>query len=181
MKRFILTGTPGCGKTSIIRALEISGICTVAEAATDVIAYQQMQGQSEPWTHRGFVDAIVKLQVHRQKAMASDYASLQCYDRSPICSYALAIYLGVEPSSVVLDEIARIEKERIYQKRVFFVEHLGFITPTDARRISFEEALVFEQIHRDVYQQWGYVCQSIPAMSVDERVAMIAADIKDDA
>lgn len=46
MKRYILTGTPGCGKTSIIRGLEMSGASVVAESATDVIAYKQMQGES---------------------------------------------------------------------------------------------------------------------------------------
>lgn len=49
MRRYILTGTPGCGKTSLIRALEMTGASVVAEAATDIIAYKQMQGVAEPW------------------------------------------------------------------------------------------------------------------------------------
>ena len=35
MKRFVLTGTPGSGKTTIIRQLEIDGLSVVEEAATD--------------------------------------------------------------------------------------------------------------------------------------------------
>jgi len=38
MKRFILTGTPGSGKTAILRQLEMEGYGVVEEAATDVIA-----------------------------------------------------------------------------------------------------------------------------------------------
>ena len=38
MRRFILTGTPGSGKTAIIRQLELDGFSVVEEAATDVIA-----------------------------------------------------------------------------------------------------------------------------------------------
>ena len=34
MKRYILTGTPGAGKTSIIQALALRGYCVVEEAAT---------------------------------------------------------------------------------------------------------------------------------------------------
>ena len=49
MRRFILTGTPGCGKTSIIKALEITGASVVTEAATDIIACQQVQTIAKPW------------------------------------------------------------------------------------------------------------------------------------
>jgi predicted ATPase len=38
MKRFILTGAPGAGKTAIVHQLEIDGFGLVDEAATDVIA-----------------------------------------------------------------------------------------------------------------------------------------------
>ena len=38
MKRFVVTGAPGAGKTAIIRQLELDGFGVVEEAATDVIA-----------------------------------------------------------------------------------------------------------------------------------------------
>jgi predicted ATPase len=38
MRRFILTGAPGAGKTAVIRQLEIDGFSVVEEAATDIIA-----------------------------------------------------------------------------------------------------------------------------------------------
>ena len=47
MKRFILTGTPGAGKTAILRQLEIEGFGVVEEAATDVIALWQARGIRE--------------------------------------------------------------------------------------------------------------------------------------
>lgn len=37
MKRFIITGAPGCGKTTIIRALELTGASVVNEVATDIL------------------------------------------------------------------------------------------------------------------------------------------------
>ena len=36
MRRFIITGAPGSGKTAIIRQLELDGFSIVEEAATDV-------------------------------------------------------------------------------------------------------------------------------------------------
>src|SRR5438874_6125031 len=41
MRRFIITGAPGAGKTAIIRQLELDGFSVVEEAATGVIAVAQ--------------------------------------------------------------------------------------------------------------------------------------------
>ena len=178
MKRYIITGTPGCGKTSVIRALELTGASVVSEAATDLIAFRQEQGDIAPWKYPNFIDDIVGLQKHRQIDMCENYSDLHFYDRSPICTYALAIYLGFEPSHKLISEIERIHKYHVYEKHVFFLENLGFITNTDARQISFEESLIFEKIHREVYAQFDYECVDIPAKSIDERVEIILKSIQ---
>lgn len=98
MIRYIITGTPGSGKTSVIRARELTGASVVSEATTDLIAFRQTQGDQEPWKHPNFIDDIVRLQKHRQIDMCENYLELHFYDRSPICTYALALYLGFEPS-----------------------------------------------------------------------------------
>lgn len=54
MRRFVVTGAPGAGKTAIIRQLEIEGYSVVKEAATDVIAAAQAQGIREPWSEASF-------------------------------------------------------------------------------------------------------------------------------
>src|ERR1051326_3244183 len=51
MRRFIITGAPGAGKTAIIRQLELDGFGVVEEAATGIIAAAQAQGNVQPWTH----------------------------------------------------------------------------------------------------------------------------------
>jgi predicted ATPase len=65
MRRFVLTGAPGSGKTAIICQLEFDGFSVVEEAATDVIALAQAQGDAEPWNHPSFIDAITELQRRR--------------------------------------------------------------------------------------------------------------------
>lgn len=173
MRRYILTGTPGCGKTSIIRALEMTGASVVAEAATDIIAYKQMQGVAEPWKNEDFIDYIIRLQKHRQIDLSDDYSDLHFYDRSPICTYALATYLNFQPSTNLMQEIERIRKHSIYEKKVFFVDNLGFIENTDARQISFEESLEFEKVHLDAYKKFGFGCVHIPAGPIENRVKLI--------
>jgi predicted ATPase len=173
MKRFILTGTPGSGKTTLIGALSAAGHLTVPEAATDVIALENRLGNSEPWRSPDFIDKIIALQRSRQLDLTAAGGAAQFHDRSPLCTYALSLYLGFAPSELLLEELARIERGHVFEKRVFFIENLGFVEPTQARRISFEESLTFERVHRDTYQQFGYELVSVPVMSVAERVRQI--------
>jgi predicted ATPase len=173
MKRYILTGTPGSGKTSILRELKRQGYSVVEEAATDVIAREQRLGNPEPHLQSDFIESIVHLQKQRQLEAATLPDELQWYDRSPICTLALSRYLGYAAPPSLVEEIERIEREAIYQRRVFFIEHLGFCQPTEARKITFEESLIFEKIHEETYTSLGYDLLKIPPGALSERVHRI--------
>ena len=91
MRRFIFTGTPGSGKTSVVRELEKLGHAVIHEAATDVIAQEQAKGIEKPWEGPDFVDQITFMQKERQVSATGE---LQFYDRSLFCTYALGKYLA---------------------------------------------------------------------------------------
>lgn len=171
MKRYILTGAPGAGKTTLIRRLADLGHAVVEEAATDVIARLQAKGVAEPWTDSAFVDRIAVLQ--RVRRLAPCDARVQFHDRSAICALALARHLGRPTPPELAAELKAIEDEGVFERRVFFVRNIGFVEPTSARRISFEESLAFEALHEEVYRETGYDLVEIPAMSVDVRVARV--------
>ena len=178
MKRFIITGAPGAGKTAIIRQLELDGFSVVEEAATDVIAAAQAQGTAQPWMHPSFIDRIANLQRERQIRASYHPDEIQFHDRCAICTAALAVYLGYPFSPSLAGELERIKKEAIYQNRVFFIRNLGFITPTEARRISFEETLRFEKIHEETYRDFGFELVPVEPGSLVERVSKIKAAIR---
>ena len=173
MKRFIMTGAPGSGKTSILRILEQGGYAVVDEAATDVIAAEQAQGTDEPWTGPQFIDKITEMQRRRQEEPARRGAAAQVFDRSPVCTLALARYIGHPVPAALGEEIERIVRDRTFERRVFFVRPIGFIEPTAARRISFTESLAFERLHEAEYLGLGFEIVDIPAGPVAERAAMV--------
>ena len=174
MRRYILTGAPGAGKTVLLRGLERAGHAVVDEAATDVIALAQAEGVAEPWTDPGFVDAIVTLQGQREARAVGDPVF---FDRSPVCALALARFLGHPPSPLLRAALDRIAAENIYQRRVFLVRNLGFVTPTAARRISLEDALRFEAVHEAAYRELGYDLVAVRAAAVGDRVAAVLEEI----
>jgi predicted ATPase len=177
MPRFVLTGTPGAGKTAILRALEQAGQHVVDEAATDVIALEHALGRPAPEEDPQFLDMIARLQQTRQQDRAADPGRLVFFDRSPVCTLALARFLGRPVTPGLAAELARIRDGRVYEPAVFFVRNQGFVAPTAARRIGLADSLAFEHVHEEVYAELGFRLIEVPAGPLAGRVARIAAAV----
>ena len=178
MRRYIITGAPGAGKSAILRQLELDGFSVVEEAATDVIAAMHARGVMEPWTNPEFIDQIAGLQRQRQLRAACQSEDVQFHDRSAVCTAALSAYLGYPVSKLLAAELERITKDGIYEKRTFFIRNLGFVTNTDARRITFEETLRFEEIHEETYRKFGFELIYVEPGTIVDRSNAIKAAIR---
>lgn len=173
LRRYVVTGAPGAGKTSILKGLQDRGYEVVEEAATDVIAREQALGVEEPWREADFVDKIVALQRQRQLAPVPANVRVQVFDRSPLCTLALALYLGEPVSPRLAREVTRVKREHVYERDVFFVRPLGFVERTAARRISYRDSLDFEAVHEGVYRRQGFDIVDVSAGPVDGRADAI--------
>jgi predicted ATPase len=178
VRRFILTGAPGSGKTSILRALADMGYAVVEEAATDANTAALARGEAEPWTDPLFIDKIVRLQRHRRAEPVPAGVSAQVHDRSAVCTLALARWLGRPLTAALREELAEITAAGTFDRRVFFVRPIGFCRPTTVRRISYSDSLRFERVHEAEYLRLGFEIVDVPAGAVGERAAMIDACIR---
>ena len=61
----------------------------------------------------------------------------------------------------------------IYEPTVFFIRNQGSVQATPARQISFEDSLVFERLHEQVYRDLGFQLAEVPAGPLADRVALI--------
>ena len=55
----------------------------------------------------------------------------------------------------------------------FFIRNQGFVRPTAARQISFEDSLAFERLHEQTYRDLGFQLVEVPAGPLADRVALI--------
>lgn len=175
LTRYVLTGAPGSGKTSVLHELRRRGHAVVEEAATDVIAVQQGRGIDEPWLRDDFVDLIVGLQRERAAVPLAGSVHAQVHDRSPLCTLALARYLGRPVTPLLAGEVDRVLRGQVYAQSVLLVRPLGFIEPTAARRIGYAESLAFERVHEAVYHEYGFDLVDIPPGCVTDRADAVEA------
>jgi predicted ATPase len=178
MRRYIITGSPGAGKTTILTALRDRGYPVVGEAVTDLITRSRARGDDERWNRPDFIDAIVREQRRRERLPVPPGAAAQVFDRSAVCTLALARYVGHPVTPQLAGEIDRIVAGRIYQPRVFFVRLLGFVTPTAARRITYEQTVRFERFHEEAYREHGFDLIDVPAGPVADRADLIDGHIQ---
>jgi len=173
MPSYILTGPPGAGKTAILRQLEVIGYAVVEEAATDVIALGIALGREEPWRDDDFIDKVLALQRQRQNSVAVARDTTVFFDRSPACTLALSRYLDFTTSPLLDREVSRVLAEGTYEPTVFFIRNQGFVQPTAARQISFEDSLAFERLHEQTYRDLGFQLVEVPAGPLADRVELI--------
>jgi predicted ATPase len=74
---------------------------------------------------------------------------------------------------VLTGEIDRLLAEDTYQTTVFFIRNQGYVRPTAARRITFEDSLAFEAIHDRTYRDLGFRLIDVPAGPLAGRAALI--------
>lgn len=179
-RRYVLTGAPGSGKTVLLRALAQRGQAVVEEAATDVITRWQSDGVNEPWTRSDFCDRIAAVQRQRQTAPIPPGVQVQFFDRSPLCTLALARYLGHPVTPALAQEIDRVVAERVYRTTVFLVRPIGMIETTAVRRIGYADALIFQTVHETVYRQHGYSLVDVPLGPIPHRAAFVQSVVSDE-
>ncbi|MGM5488830.1 MAG: AAA family ATPase [Nanobdellota archaeon] len=177
MQRYVLTGGPGSGKSSIIVGLEMQGEYVVPEAAEDYILYRQSQGCHEPWLEEGFQDRILELQIQREARVPKE-AERVFIDRGLPDGRAYYMQNKTEPSALMIQTMHQgLFCNNRYQG-VFLVENHGSCKSTDKRRENLKEALELEGLLETVYTAMDYRPIHVKPGPLDERISTIMETVK---
>jgi len=169
-QKYILTGGPGSGKSSILLELESRGEYIIREAAEDIIKWNQAKGIEKPWKLQNFQKQILDIQIRREDRIPKDLKSV-FIDRGILDGLAYT-ELGTETNR----EIQR--NARAYTG-VFLIDNLGDTRRTEIRREDHEAALQIEKKLEHIYSEVaGYKIRRIAPDSVEERADKILRIIR---
>lgn len=168
--RFVITGGPGVGKTSIIKSLIALGYDVVHEAATDVIRGALDSGIEQPWaTLPDFNDQILRTQNAREKAV--EHLKLVFLDRSMIdtITYALIPMSGTESLKIMAQTVQAAIDAHFYQTTVFFIDNLNGCVNDEIRHENMDELRRIEGHLERNYSALGYRVVHIKPDTVENR------------
>ena len=168
-QRFVVTGGPGGGKSTLLNALAERGYRIAPEAARRLIKERLAAGLSPRPDPASFARAILQSDMEQHRA-ATDHDGMTFFDRGVLD----ALYMLDLESALSRDEAARFVQAFPYNDTVFLLPPWEAIYGTDSERDqTFEESVaVFEGMRR-WYSQWGYETVEVPRASVEARVSFI--------
>lgn len=168
----IITGGPGAGKTTLIKALSDRGFTTFQESSRDLIEQQsQLKDGILPWENMSGFAALCFEVMKQQKSKASEH-SIAFLDRAipDICGYLKGA--GIESDKQYL-----LESKGYFCKVFVCCPHQDIYVQDEIRPYPFEEALDIHYRLVDIYQQFGYCCIEVPFKTVNERVEFVLNNI----
>ncbi len=163
-QKYILTGAPGSGKSSILLELERRGEHIIREAAEDVIKRYQAKGIEKPWELPNFQGEILDLQIQRENRIPQE-AKRVFIDRG--------IYDGLAYLKEGSEIYKKIKEDGRNYSKIFFIGRLQKTETNKTRREDDLEAALLENKLQETYLQQGYELFKIPQLQLEERAELI--------
>ncbi|MEX0930269.1 MAG: ATP-binding protein [Candidatus Paceibacterota bacterium] len=164
--KYIITGPPGSGKSSLIGHLADLGYRCEPEVAREVA--KDIKSRKSPAFNRSVIER------GREMFWGAPADQVSFFDRGVPDTVAYARW-GGDPDADEYEEIARMCK---YDNPVFFLPYWKAIYANDAVRDEFQsDARAIERHLFEVYRELGYTIFTLPRDSVEERAGLILSII----
>lgn len=166
MRKYIVTGGPCTGKSTLLRSLRDRGMKMVGESARPIIRHEKKKGENGvlPWTDlKGFQENVISYQQRKESRL--DFNEDYFLDRSIVDCVAYAELGGVSLNDSVYGAIRDAD-----YTRVFFLDQLPFYEQDSERRETKEEAQKIHEKLYEVYDRFGFDIVTVPAFEPSERI-----------
>ncbi|MDX1469783.1 MAG: AAA family ATPase [Acidimicrobiia bacterium] len=169
MPRYVLTGAPGTGKTTVLAQLA-DRLTIVEEPARGIIA-EHMASTGEPGLdHRPglFVSRLIAKSVENYHSVSE--TEIGVFDRGLPDCVAYATITGVDPGKAL-----KAASTLRYENPVFVAHPWEEIyAQDDMRRATYSQVEEFHAHLVRAYAELGYELLELPKASVGERAAFVA-------
>lgn len=169
-QKYIITGGPGTGKTSIINELKNRGFNCIDEVSREIITDQMSHGGDIlPWKNQiAFENRIANIRA--QQYSESPKNCICFFDRSVFDCIA---YLKVNNLNTTSEILKNIKKYN-FNNTVFYTPIWEEIYKNDRERIeNIEMAMKIQKSIIQTYKYYGYKLIEIPKFPITERTDFI--------
>ncbi|WP_438969505.1 AAA family ATPase [Nonlabens sp.] len=168
LKRILIIGGPGSGKTSVINSIEDGGYNVHHEISREVTAKAQEQGIEQLFLTDPFAFSN-QLLAGRIAQFKNAIEGIHFYDRGIPDVPAYHIFTGDH----IPDDY--IEASNMYRyDQVFFLPPWEEIYKSDSERYeSYEQAVVLGDILKNFYTKMGYTPITVPRIDIENRFQFI--------
>jgi predicted ATPase len=167
---FVLVGTSGTGKSTVLQELNSLGYQCSSEAARSILSEQlAMDGPALPSKNpKLFIEYMLNLSITNFEDSERN-EELCFFDRGIPDLVHYAIRFNVDVSL-----FKTASEKYLYNKRVFLFNPWEEIFINDnERRMTFEKAIEFHEILIRVYNDCGYELLVVPQLEVENRAKFI--------
>lgn len=168
LKRILIIGGPGSGKTSVLRAIEKNGFNVHHEISREVTAKAQKQGVEQLFLSDPFAFSN-ELLAGRILQFKKATEGIHFYDRGIPDVPAYHVFTGDDIPAAFMEA----SKEHRYDQ-VFFLPPWEEIYESDSERYeTYEQAVVLGDILNSFYSKLGYDPISVPKLDIENRITFI--------
>ena len=171
LRRIVVTGGPGAGKTSLIDALQRRGLARTHEAGRAIIQDQvRIGGTALPWVDRALYAQLMLSWEMRSFGETQGLAGPVIFDRGApdVLGYLRLCGLEVPPPLATAVRLLR------YDPTVFIAPPWRAIFAGDAeRKQDFAEAVRTHDALAAVYDELGYRLVELPRADIEQRADFV--------
>ena len=167
IKRFIVTGAPSTGKSSLINELSNMGYECFNEVSRSIIKKENIEKINK--------DLNFEMQIFKMRKKQYKLANmLHFYDRSIVDILAYMNISKIKPPKQILDFL----KNNKYEQNVFILKPWKEIYKKDNQRFEeFKHAEIINSNLEKVYKNLNYNLIDIPKISIKQRAKFVISKI----
>ncbi len=169
VKRIVLSGAPGTGKTTILNLLKQRQYACMDEVSREIIAHEQANETDVlPWKNlEAFSKLILKKRIEQ---FNTGNAPITFYDRA-IPDVLAYLHYANKPIKPIYTEA--VERHKYYSKVFITPPWEDIYTKDNERHENYTDTLLIHTALVNTYKEFGYEIVLIPKDSAQNRVNFI--------